>query len=464
MTFEVNLKAPTVVLTRPTSPSHDVEPSFSGTVSGPSGETVTVLVYPGTLDEGETVGRVTATLKAGSWKSAPFTPALASGDHTFTAVATVPSSIGNGTGKSAPETFVVNSEAPTVTLRQPKTPSNEATPTFSGTASEKTPVVVSIYAGPTATGTVVAKATAAGTEGEWSSPSLSTSLEDGEYTAVATQESAIGNGTGSSSPVSFTVDTKPPRVTLNGLPSPSSDRRPAFSGTASEGDPVTLSIYKGGTATGTPVLILPPAEVSGGEWFSANVPEALEFGEYTAVASEPSSLGNDPGVSQPVTFVVEQIPPGAVTEGSNGISRTYATLYAAVNPVGGPVSACNIEVGTTSSYGRSIGCGFVSGALSFPAQATGFVPVFIRIYTLTPGTVYHYRVVATGEGGTGVGTDKTFVTLPPLTPPVETKVPTETGMTGVAALFAAQLKPSGKGARIGAILKAGLFKSALQGA
>jgi hypothetical protein len=103
--------------------------------------------------------------------------------------------------------------------------------------------------------------------------------------------------------------------------------------------------------------------------------------------------------------------------------------------------------------------------VSFAEDVTGYVPVFIRIYGLSPTTIYHYRVVATGEGGTGYGEDKTFTTL------VEEGFgPAEQGATtssssssdepkaGTAAFFAAQLTPAGKAARIEALLKNGLFK------
>ena len=87
------------------------------------------------------------------------------------------------------------------------------------------------------------------------------------------------------------------------------------------------------------------------------------------------------------------------------------------------------------------------------------MPVFIRIYGLTPGTVYHYRVEAASEGGTGDAADATFTTLPPLsTPPPPKPPPSNSGVNSVASFFAAQLKPTGKGAKIGALLKAGLYK------
>jgi hypothetical protein len=139
-------------------------------------------------------------------------------------------------------------------------------------------------------------------------------------------------------------------------------------------------------------------------------------------------------------------------------------VYGSVNPLGAPVSVCKFEVGTGLSYGREVGCGFVSGALSFPPLAVSFVPVFIRIYGLKPGTTYHYRVVASSEGGTAAGADNTFTTPeePPRTgkpsAPSDPSAPTGTPSSGVGGFFAEQLNPTGKTAKIGLLLKNGLFE------
>ena len=46
---------------------------------------------------------------------------------------------GNPTGRSNEVHFVVDTRSPVVTLNALPTPSNDATPTFSGTATDKTP-------------------------------------------------------------------------------------------------------------------------------------------------------------------------------------------------------------------------------------------------------------------------------------------------------------------------------------
>src|SRR5207245_1356948 len=119
---------------------------------------------------------------------------------------------------------------------------------------------------------------------------------------------------------------------------------------------------------------------------------ALGWGTYTAVAMQPSSIGNPSGTSPPITFVVAPIAPRVATEGTSDVTRSSAALYASVDPRGAGVSACYFEFGPGTSYGKSIECGFLAGLGAFPPAASGVVPVFVRIYGLSAGTTYHFRV------------------------------------------------------------------------
>jgi hypothetical protein len=284
---------------------------------------------------------------------------------------------------------------------------------------------------------------------------------------VARQTSALGNPDGASKPVTFTIDTAAPAVTLNAPLSPSGNRAPSFSGAASDHTPVTVDIYKGATAQGAAVASA-QGEAAGGRWVSVKASPSLSWGEYTAVARQPSSLGNPTGASPPATFAVAPIGPAVVTEPASSVTRTSAALYASVDPHGAGVGACNFEYGATSSYGHSIECGFVSELSAFPPSGTAPVPVFVRIYGLSPGTSYHFRIVAVGEGGTGEGADETFTTLPPWTFGEAGSSGARTapsnasgGMSAgeIAALIAGELIPRGRAARIASMLRSGVFKA-----
>jgi hypothetical protein len=97
---------------------------------------------------------------------------------------------------------------------------------------------------------------------------------------------------------------------------------------------------------------------------------------------------------------------GTVT--ATELTTTGATLGGAVNPNGGFTNAF-FEYGTTTAYGS------VSSALG---AGNGSVPVNVStaLTGLTPGTLYHYRLVASNSVGTTQGTNRTFTTnfLPPV--------------------------------------------------
>jgi hypothetical protein len=459
--FEVDTQPPLVTLKEPRSPSNDTTPSFSGTASEASD--VTVEVFEGTRPEGRIVASVVVHEPRGSWTSPPLAPSLPSGRHNFTAVAIQPSEIKNRPGRSSAVGFVVDTEPPTVTLNALPSPSRDTTPVFSGTASDPTPVTVEVFEGETVEGKRVASVTAPVSGGNWTSPPLTPSLPSGlhTYTALASQESAIGNGPGASIPVMFVLDTTSPKVTLNPLPSPSGNRSPSFSGTASDLTPVLVNIYRGAAAEGTLVASV-EAEVDHGRWASARASlSPLQWGEYTAVATQASSIRNPGGVSLPITFAVEPIAPSVATGATSSVTRSSAALYGSVNPNGAPVSACYFEYGSGSSYGKSIECGFVSEASGFPEAGTSPVPVFARIYGLSPATTYHVRLVAAGEGGTAAGVDSTFTTLAPWLfneASSGSKPPSASAAaSGVAAFKAEALTPRGRGASITALLRSGVF-------
>ncbi len=308
-TFTVDTLAPTVSLNQPASLSKNRTPTFSGSASENS--KVVVHIYEGTTE----VENVSTTASGGSWSTGALSPPLAAGDHTYTAVAKEESLLGNPEGESATRTFTVYTLPPTVSLSQPTTPTNNRTPTFSGSASAATEVVVHIYEGPTAEGTEISKATASGTEGTWTSGTANPALATGEhtYTAVATQTSPLGNPEGKSNTVTFTVNTEPPKVELSksSVAEESNDRKPTFSGTASASTEVVVHVYEGPTPSGTEVAKVGTAG-TGGAWSSGPVtPELASTGKhtYTAIATQISPLGNGEGKSRAVTFIVNDEPP-----------------------------------------------------------------------------------------------------------------------------------------------------------
>ncbi|MFI5247260.1 MAG: FG-GAP-like repeat-containing protein, partial [Nitrospirales bacterium] len=95
-------------------------------------------------------------------------------------------------------------------------------------------------------------------------------------------------------------------------------------------------------------------------------------------------------------------PPTIVTSGSSAVASTSASLNGTVNPNGFSTTAY-FQWGSTTSYGtntpnQSVGSG--TSGVGVTANLTG----------LTPGTTYHYRVVASNLGGTTNGPDLILTT------------------------------------------------------
>src|SRR5207237_10839694 len=108
-------------------------------------------------------------------------------------------------------------------------------------------------------------------------------LGDGTYTAQATQSDGAGNSA-ASAPVTFSVDTTAPAVTLNALGSPTKDPTPTLTGSATEegeAGPVSVTSCEGSTPGGEVAASGKPP-VSGGSWSST--PPHLGDGTYTARA------------------------------------------------------------------------------------------------------------------------------------------------------------------------------------
>jgi len=317
--FEITTKAPSVTLTPPPPParSNNTKPSFTGTASETT--PVTVLIYKGSTATGTPFTTVPATVIGGEWTSSAVTVALAEGK--YTAVAQQESSLaGNPTGVSNAATFTIETHAPVVTIKAVPTPTNEAATTFQGTASDTSAVVVEVFAGAVASGTPVATATSGEpTAGNWTAK-LATALPSGEvghppptYTAIAREASPIGNGTGSSTTTTYVVNTLAPEVALTAPSSPSNNRSPTFSGTASDHEPVVVHVYTTGLLGERQEVSHAEGTPSGGSWKSGALSAPLAEGKthYTAVATEKSSIaGNPEGQSNPeVAFVVDTTAP-----------------------------------------------------------------------------------------------------------------------------------------------------------
>jgi len=98
--------------------------------------------------------------------------------------------------------------------------------------------------------------------------------------------------------------------------------------------------------------------------------------------------------------------PTAVTGTASSVRTSTATLHGTVDPNGSEVTKCAFEYGTTTSYGASVPCA------GLPGSETSAIPVSAALSGLAGNTTYHFRLSATNAGGTSVGSDETFTTIP----------------------------------------------------
>jgi sugar lactone lactonase YvrE len=196
----------------------------------------------------------------------------------------------------------------------------------------------------------------------------------GSYPVVGTISDTNYTGSGSGTLV---INPGAAEVTLNGLAAVYNGKAHAVTATTTpSGLPVTIT-YNGGSAA------------------------PIAAGSYSVVGTVNSAYfaGSASG-----TLVISPIAPVVTTGAVSAITGTSATLAGSANPEGS-ATTFSFQYGlssnpySNSTTGQSLGSGSAVVASSAP------------IMGLTPGTLYHYRAVASSAGGTINGLDKTFTTL-----------------------------------------------------
>jgi hypothetical protein len=106
-----------------------------------------------------------------------------------------------------------------------------------------------------------------------------------------------------------------------------------------------------------------------------------------------------------ITAAANAAVPTATTGGANSVTQTTVKLNGTVKP-NNQDTTWHFEYGTTNTYGTNT-------AESGPVAAgAGNTNVSADVAGLAPGTVYHYRLVATNASGAIPGKDRTFTTRP----------------------------------------------------
>jgi large repetitive protein len=311
-TFVVDTVAPALGISSFPTVTANATPAFGGVPGQASGDgPVHIFVHKGTSVSGPlATPEGAATVSPGGWSwTSPHLP-----DGSYTVQAEQADAAGNVT-KTSPATFRVDTTAPTLSIATPKSDDvlKSSRPTFSGSTGnangDSSSVMIEIFAGESVSGEPAQKLSVDRSGSSWTTGSSGPRLPNGTYTVDVSEGDSVGN-VGISAPVTFSIDSPSPIVTLNALPRFIGYTSPSFSGgaQASEAEPsVTLKVWKGSSASGTLVASASAPE-SAGLWSLAPI-AALPEGTYTAQAEQADVASNPPGVSAASTFTVDTTAP-----------------------------------------------------------------------------------------------------------------------------------------------------------
>jgi Ca2+-binding RTX toxin-like protein len=245
--------------------------TISGTTNAEDGQTVSVQLFNGLLLP---VGDpYTATAASGHWSIiVPSTDHLI--DGSYTASATVTDQAGNP-ALPASQPFMVDETAPVVAIINPGGLTNQPAQTVSGIADPlDVGHIVTVMEGSTALGVATV-----GVGGFWTT--AVTLSGDGVHNLTAAETDTAGN-TGTSSAVSYTLDTTPPAVTIFGTGGPTNQTAQVVGGTGELGASVT--VWDGITSVGSALVDL------NGNW-STSV-NLTSDGPHSLTATQTDAAGN----------------------------------------------------------------------------------------------------------------------------------------------------------------------------
>jgi hypothetical protein len=183
-----------------------------------------------------------------------------------------------------------------------------------------------------------------------------------------------------------------------------------------------------------------PCEPAGGESFSGKL-EGLSPGtayKYNLFVETEGRLTSGSEANHEPTFTTKLAPPAVTNSPVLSVTRTTVSLSGEINP-GNRETHYYIEYGENEAHGAN-------GSPTNPMKLEGVdvSPHKIAPQTLEElhaGTTYHYRIVATSEGGTTLGPEGTFTTGPKQPASVETESGQATSQT--TATLSATVNPNG---------------------
>lgn len=318
-------------------------------------------------------------------------------------------------------------EAPVLSIESPADGSVSAnrSPSFSGATDDPfDEVALSIYEGPAVEGAPAQTLSAVPLLETWHAGPAA-ALPDGIYTAQASQAN-LALEPGVSAPVTFTVDTSPPDVSLTPPPSVTNEAEVSFAGAAGaltgDSSTVKLALYAGDAPSGAPLETV-EARRRGSSWSVGPLP-ALDDGVYTARAEQSDEAGNV-GFSSPSTFTVDTVAPTVFLTAPTSLTSDATPTFegkAGVAAGDDPVVQVKVYAGATASGSplQTIQATPAAGSWS----ATPATPLADGVYTVE-------AIQSDQAGNTGVSVSFKF-RLDTAAPTVALSAPVSGAMTDSA--------------------------------
>jgi hypothetical protein len=234
------------------------------------------------------------------------------------------------------------------------------------------------------------------------------SVPEGSWRYTVTPLLRNWRGSESALSTSAVVDVTAPTVTLTAPANNAwtNNQKPTTSGAAgtATGDlpTITVKIYAGATATGTPVQTLTTTASAGA--YSVAPSSNLAAGTYTAQASQTDSAGNT-GLSSARTFIVDITPPAVTVNSTCTTIGHGASQTASVSGVAGILSGDSTSITVVIYNGTGTG-GTVFQTQTITASGATWSA---GSNTLTNHATYTVQATQTdAAGNTGISGTCTF--------------------------------------------------------
>jgi tryptophan-rich protein/subtilase family protein/Big-like domain-containing protein len=265
------------------------------------------------------------------------------------------------------ESGIFASAIPTLTITSTGGVTNQAMQTIAGTIdAADTGLTVSIYDGTTLLGTATPSA-----NGNWSK--LVTLLSTQGAQAITAQATDAAGNVGTSSAVTYTLDTVPPVLAITSAGTLTNQTTHTISGTIDAADAgLTVSIFDGATLLGT---VTPAAN---GAWSKAVT--LLSAQGTQAITAQATDAAGNVGTSSPVTDTLDTTPPTLAIPSAGVLSnQTVETISGTIDAADAGLTVSIYDdttlLGTVTpaangTWSKSVSLLSTQGAQSITAQAT----------------------------------------------------------------------------------------------